>query len=98
MKLMHICYAALGLAVARWRQSFLRRWLPGIVACCLLWPLVAVAQEDEPSLGDVARDLRRNKVAPRQETPIIDNDNLAQAMQDAKNRKPKVEDKFVLSI
>ncbi len=76
----------------------MRRWLPGIVACCVLLPLVAVAQEDEPSLGDVARDLRRNKVAPRQETPIIDNDNLAQAMLDAKNRKPKVDDKFVLSI
>jgi hypothetical protein len=76
----------------------MKRWLPGIVAICVLWPIAALAQEDEPSLGDLARNFRKNKVGPRQESPIIDNDNLAQAMEDAKNRKPKADDKFVLSI
>jgi hypothetical protein len=37
-------------------------------------------------------------VGPHQDAPIIDNDNLAQATEDAKNRKPKNDDKFVLSI
>ena len=76
----------------------MKRWFPGIVAICVLWPIAALAQEDEPSLGDLARNFRKNKVGPHQESPIIDNENLAQAMEDAKNRKPKADDKFVLSI
>jgi len=64
----------------------------------MLWPLAAAAQNDEPSLGDLARNFRKNKVGPHQEAPVIDNDNLAQAMEDAKNRKPKTPEKFVLSI
>ena len=76
----------------------MKRWFPGIVALCLLWPLLAVAQDDDPSLGDVARDLRRNKEGRHQEAPVIDNDNLAQAMDEARNRKARTDDKFVLSI
>ena len=64
----------------------------------MLWSLAAVAQDDDPSLGDVARNLRKSKVGQHQDGPIIDNDNLAQAMEDAKNRKPRTADKFVLSI
>ena len=73
-------------------------WLPGVVALCVLWPLTAGAQDDEPSLGDLARNFRKNKVGPHQEAPVIDNDNLAQAMEDAKNRKPRTPEKFILSI
>jgi hypothetical protein len=76
----------------------MKSWLPGVVALCVLWPLAATAQDDEPSLGDLARNFRKNKVGPHQDAPIIDNDNLAQATEDAKNRKPKNDDKFVLSI
>jgi hypothetical protein len=78
----------------------MKSWLPGVVALCVLWPLAATAQDDEPSLGDLARNFRKNKdkVGPHQDAPIIDNDNLAQATEDAKNRKPKTDDKFVLSI
>jgi len=76
----------------------MKSWLPGVVALCVLWPLAATAQDDEPSLGDLARNFRKNKVGPHQDAPIIDNDNLAQATEDAKNRKPKSEDKFVLTI
>jgi hypothetical protein len=68
----------------------------------VLWPLAATAQDDEPSLGNLARDLRKNKaqqqLQQKDERPIIDNDNLAQAMEDAKNRKPVPADKFILSI
>ncbi len=76
----------------------MKSWLPGVVALCVLWPLAATAQDDEPSLGDLARNFRKNKVGPHQDAPIIDNDNLAQATEEAKNRKPKSEDKFVLTI
>jgi hypothetical protein len=76
----------------------MKSWLPGVVALCVLWPLAATAQDDEPSLGDLARNFRKNKVGPHQDAPIIDNDNLAQATEEAKNRKPKNEDKFVISI
>src|SRR3954465_3813363 len=65
---------------------------------CVLAPVAALGQEDGPSLGDLARNLRKNKIGPIQETPIIDNDNLAQATADAKNRKPKTDDNFSLSI
>jgi len=76
----------------------MKSWLPGVVALCVLWPIAATAQDDEPSLGDLARNFRKNKVGPHQDAPIIDNDNLAQATEEAKNRKPKSEDKFVLTI
>jgi len=73
-------------------------WFPGVVALCVLWPLAASAQDDEPSLGDLARNFRKNKVGTQQEAPVIDNDNLAQAMEDARNRKPRTPEKFILSI
>jgi hypothetical protein len=70
----------------------------------LLRPASAAAQEDIPSLGDLARDLRKNKVqtpaqqAPDPLHPIIDNDNLAQVMEDKKNARPAKQDKTVFSI
>src|SRR5580765_1021021 len=76
----------------------MKSWFPGVVAICVLWPLAATAQDDEPSLGDLARNFRKNKVGPHQDGPIIDNENLAQATEDAKNRKPRTPEKFVLSI
>jgi hypothetical protein len=63
-----------------------------------------VAQDDgSQSLGDVARDLRRNKSEDsnrRQsaEPPVIDNDNFAQVMEDARKARPIAEDKTVFSI
>lgn len=68
----------------------------------LLWPLLLRAQ-DEPSLGDVARNLRRDKAqqqveqtAPPEAHPVIDNDNLAQAMEDV--RRVKSAEKIVFSV
>jgi hypothetical protein len=60
-----------------------------LLILCLAWPLAAAAQEDEPSLGDLARTMRKNKAAPQQERPVIDNDNLSQAMEDVKKLKPE---------
>jgi hypothetical protein len=73
------------------------------VLCALLGPLLLVAQEDEPSLGDVARNLRRNKAQqqveqaqPQPAPAVIDNDNLTQALEDV--RRIKSAEKLVFSI
>jgi hypothetical protein len=69
------------------------------IAFFLMLPLLAHAQDEKP-LGDLARDLRMKKAPQQLEAPLIDNDNLAQATEDAKNRRPVAhdKDKFVLSI
>ena len=82
--------------------------LLGVLIIGLLCPLVASAQEDSPSLGDLARDVRKNKLQqPQQQTDsahpvpdrsVIDNDNLAQVMDDAKRARPVKPDKTVFSI
>jgi hypothetical protein len=85
-----------------------------ILLYILLYPLSAFAQEEPPSLGDVARKLRDNKlqqqsqpqpdspgpatVSPIPDHTVIDNDNLAQVMEDAKNARPVKLDKSVFSI
>lgn len=69
-----------------------------------LLPLAASAQDDAPSLGDLARNLRKNKTQqqPQQQPDaartVIDNDNLAQVMEDAKKARPVKQDKTVFSI
>src|ERR1700731_1205019 len=75
----------------------------GLLLAALLCPLAASAQEDAPSLGDLARDVRKNKLQqPRQPPdpshPVIDNDNLVQVMEDAKKARPVKPDKTVFSI
>jgi hypothetical protein len=76
----------------------MKLWIPSLIALCVLWPLAASAQDDQPSLGDLARNLRKNKAPQPLEAPVIDNENLAQAMADAKSRRPQTGQKFVLSI
>ena len=67
-----------------------------VALCLLLSPAALLAQDDEPSLGDVARNLRRDKAQqqveqaqPQAAPPVIDNDNLAQAMEDVRRVKPQ---------
>jgi hypothetical protein len=64
--------------------------LPLIVTLlgCLL-PVFGIAQSDgaEPSLGDLARSLRKAKPAP--EHTVIDNDNLHKVMDEVQNLKLK---------
>jgi hypothetical protein len=74
-----------------------------IVLYVLLCPLLSLAQESEPSLGDVARNLRRDRsqqqvgqTQPEAPHPVIDNDNLAQAMEDV--RRVKSAEKIVFSV
>jgi hypothetical protein len=76
----------------------------GVLLSVSLSPAAVVAQEEAPSLGDLARNLRKNKAEQSSKPPadplhpIIDNDNLPQVMEDAKNAKPAKQDKTVFSI
>ena len=77
---------------------------PCFVALALLCAPWLSAQDDAPSLGDLARNLRKDK-AQQQQTqqsgpinPVIDNDNLTQVMDDAKNARPVKQDRTVFSI
>jgi hypothetical protein len=81
------------------RSSELRATL----LCLLVWPAALLAQDEPPSLGDVARNLRRDKAQhqveqahPPAPPPLIDNDNLAQAMDDV--RRVKSAEKIVFSV
>ena len=69
-----------------------------------LFSLAATAQDDAPSLGDLARNLRKNKSQqqPQQQPDaartVIDNDYSGQVMEDAKKARPAKQDKTVFSI
>jgi len=60
-----------------------------VILLSLLLPAFAVAQSDaaEPSLGDLARALRKSKPAP--DHTVIDNDNLRKVMDEVQNLKLK---------
>src|SRR5271165_1962401 len=72
--------------------------------CLLLISSAAWAQDEAPSLGDVARNLRKSKAQQQTQQPaapthpVIDNENLTQAIEDAKKARPVKEDKSVFSI
>lgn len=87
--------------------------LPVLVLAAVLAPFTALAQDDAPSLGDLARNLRKKQAQQQQSPPdsappapvrtlpahtVIDNDNLVQVMEDAKNSRPIKQDKTVFSI
>ena len=78
----------------------MKSWIPCLIALGMLCPGASFAQDDEQSLGDLARDLRRHRTPQQLDVPLIDNDNLAQAMEEAKNRRALAQDKdkLVLSI
>ena len=76
---------------------------------CIVCPVVADAQDEGTSLGDFARNLRKNKAQQQaQQAPepartlpastVIDNDNLSQVMEEAKKARPVVQNKTVLSV
>src|SRR6266446_1402342 len=60
-----------------------------VILLGFLLPVSGVAQSDggEPSLGDLARSLRKGKSAP--EHAVIDNDNLHKVMDEVQNLKLK---------
>jgi hypothetical protein len=85
-----------------------------VLLVLLLGRLGASAQDEAPSLGDLARNLRKNKAQqqpstqpdPTQPVPtrtvpahtVIDNDNLAQVTEDARKARPVKQDQTVFSI
>lgn len=79
-------------------------WI-ALVALLVIFSVAAFAQEEDQSLGDVARNLRREKaqekasapVAPV-EPPVIDNENLSQVMEDKSKLRPPAPDKTVISL
>jgi hypothetical protein len=80
------------------------RWVVAIFALFAL-AVAALAQEEEQSLGDVARNLRREKAQEQASAPaapptltVVDNDNLKQVMEDAAKLKPAPADKTVISL
>jgi hypothetical protein len=74
----------------------------------VLLPVAAWAQSEAegeaPSLGDLARTLRQKKLQqapqaqPASSRPVIDNDNMAQVMADARKGRPVNPEKTVFSI
>lgn len=88
-------------------------WI-GLCALVLAWPMGAQEQDDSPSLGDLARTLRKDKVQqqvqktadtpralPERTAPervVIDNDNLSEVMEEAKRTKAVVQNKTVFSL
>ncbi len=91
--------------IMRSRLPSLRLVALSVLLVASLFPLAAWAQDDAPSLGDLARNLRNNKSQQQQQQQqpdaartVIDNDNLAQVMEDAKKARPAKPDKTVFSI
>jgi hypothetical protein len=80
--------------------------LPILLALCTLACRFALAQGDdgETPLGDLARNLRKNKAQQEQQQPadstrpVIDNENFSQALEDVHKARPEKTDKTVLSI
>lgn len=68
-----------------------QRWLISIVLLALALPVCLTAQEpSEPSLGDIARQLRREKEEKEKkgtEHDVIDNENLNQLMNELQSRR-----------
>lgn len=82
---------------------------PGLVGFFVSITLAAGvvrAQDEGPSLGDVARNLRKSKTeptapqgpAPQPSRPVIDNDNLGQVMEDVNKARPVAQNKTVFSL
>jgi len=74
-------------------------------AVAAAWPVALRAQDDEQSLGAVARNIRRDRAQQQASAPappptrtVVDNDNLSQVMDDASKLKPVAPDKTVLSL
>jgi hypothetical protein len=69
----------------------------------LLGPITISAQDDTEPLGDLARDIRKNRMDHPQPQPgpvgtVIDNDNLTQVMDEVSSARPIKSDKTVFSI
>jgi hypothetical protein len=80
-------------------------WIALLTLAAVLWPAKGVAQEDEQSLGDVARSLRREKAQEKASAPVapvqpvvIDNENLSEVVDETKRAKAATASKTVFSL
>ncbi|MGA9475645.1 MAG: hypothetical protein WBV36_24475 [Terriglobales bacterium] len=80
-------------------------WIGLVVLAGAMLPSAVFAQDEEQPLGDLARNLRRDKAQQQASAPapppvrtVVDNDNLTQVMEDAAKLKPVAQDKTVLSL
>ncbi len=87
------------------RRTSIFGWIALLALAAMVWPAAAFAQDEEQSLGDVARNLRREKAQQQASAPapppartVVDNDNLSQVMEDADKLKPIAPDKTVISL
>lgn len=81
-----LCAIFASLTVKRFCLS--RRWLISIALLTLALPVCLVAEDTEPSLGDVARALRREKEDKKNsDRNVIDNENLDQLMNELQSKK-----------
>jgi len=67
-----------------------QRWLISIALLTLALPVCVVAQDSEPSLGDIARKLRREKEGKEKRTTehgVIDNENIDQLMNELQRKR-----------
>ncbi|HSS98146.1 MAG TPA: hypothetical protein VLK33_13995 [Terriglobales bacterium] len=67
-----------------------RHWLISIAILTLTLPVCLAAQENEPSLGDIARQIRREKEEKEKksaERGVIDNENLNQLMNEMQSKR-----------
>ncbi len=71
-------------------MAFKSHLLSAALVVGLVVPMGVLAQSDtpEPSLGELARALRKSKVAPSQPV-VIDNDNITQVMDEVQDKRLK---------
>jgi hypothetical protein len=85
------CFAATIVGACSLKKFMTRKFCLSLIVILsgLLLPVCGRAQSDsaEPSLGDLARSLRKGKPAP--EHAVIDNDNLHKVMDEVQNLKLK---------
>jgi hypothetical protein len=62
-------------------------WLISIFLLSLTLSVCLAAQENEPSLGDIARQLRRQKEEKANDHTVIDNENLNQLMNELQSKR-----------
>lgn len=58
-----------------------------VLLICVCATTLCVAQDDQPSLGDLARSVRKAKPADEQQPAVIDNDNLSVMMDKAESER-----------
>jgi len=62
-----------------------------LLMALLAWDVSACAQAQDTPLGDVARNIRKAKVATKPSEVLVDNDNFSKVMEDAESRRMRAQ-------